>query len=117
MKNQTFLYELKERLVKEFKYNHESNTISLYNQELNEKDRCGYTINNGLIAHLEEVYRHNGTKENVSCEVSFVLWKNNNGKTLDRIKIRQDASERQINNFINKVVKRYKELELENKGC
>lgn len=110
MKNEIFLNELKEKLKKEFKYCVESNTIKFYNQELNEKDEWNYIINNGLIAHLEQVYRHNGTSENVSCKVEFIKWKNNYGRLLDRIKIKQNASERQINNFIKKVKERYNEL-------
>lgn len=115
MENERFLQELKERLVKEFNYNHQGgNSVILYNQYLPNKENCDYPLINGLVAHLEEVYRHNGTNENKSVEVNFIFWKHPSGRTLDRIKIRQDASERQINNFVNKVIKRYKELESEN---
>ena len=114
MKNEEFLNQLKERLAKEFKYMyqpHENiNQIKFYNHELNEVDKGGYKVLNGLVAHLEETYRHNGTKENVSCEVSFINWKNDSGHTYGWIKIRQGASERQINNFVKKVVNRYNEL-------
>lgn len=112
MKNQEFLKELKERLVKEFNYHYDNNygEVRFYNQELNNKNELGFTILNGLVAHLTETYRHNATKENISCEVSFIKWNNNGGQSLGWFKIRQDASEKQISNFIKKVVKRYNEL-------
>ena len=73
------------------------------NEELEITRFKGYSIIIG------EVYRHNGTQENVSCFIRAVFWQNNVGSTLKDVKISQKDGARKRQNAINKIVEAYKE--------
>ena len=110
--NERLLKKLQERLTKEFKNSIESNSISFYNQDL-EKDEWGYEILKGHILHLNEVYRHNATDENKSCEIRIIKWNNNCGSNVARFKVNCQWTEKRIEKEVLKALETYKNLESE----
>jgi len=111
--NELLLNKLEKRLKKEFKYTDKSNTIRFYDMEC-EKDKWGYNIYQGLVLHLEEVYRHNATNENKSCRIIIIKWKYNGcantGTTLAEFKISCNWKEKRIEQEVLKALEEYRRL-------
>ena len=63
----------------------------------------------GCTIIAETVYRHNGTKEDISVDVMLYVWKNGRGNLILKERANTRMSNRQIENRINKIIKAFNE--------
>lgn len=67
-------------------------------------------VNSGYTIEVEEVYRNNGTNENISLRVSIGLWNHSSGRDIKRVKFSMHDSNKKVERLVNEIIEEYKNL-------